>query len=162
MFPLLIYISLDHLKIDSDSGDKVSSWPERFLRKHFLVSVSIVNFNSRFSFEFSHDIANGILWSYSTNHVNVIRSDISFDDFKVKSLSELLQYSSEIFSDSLKKNAFSIFWNYHDVECAVPLRVRLGIIGAMRHKCFMVMSLIGIYAYSRTYEYTQIFVFCEL
>jgi hypothetical protein len=44
----------------------------------------------------------------------------------------------------LKKNTFSVFWNNHDVVCTVPLRVRLGIIGAVRHKCFRVMPLIGI------------------
>ena len=68
--------------------------------------------------------------------MNVVFSDISLNDFKVESFSKLLQYSSEFFSDSLKKNAFSVFWNNHDVECTVPLRVRLGIIGAMRHTFF--------------------------
>lgn len=120
-----------------------------------------MNFNGRFSFEFTEDVAHGILWSYSSDHVNVIFSDISLNDLKVESFRKLLQYSSEFFSDSLKKNAFSVFWNNHDVECTVPFRVRLGIIGSVRHKCFMVMPLIGIYAYSRTYEYTQIFIFCE-
>ena len=144
MFPLIIYIFLNHIKIDSDSGNKVSSGPEVFLGKHFLVSKSIVNHNGRFSFQFPHDVCHGILRSYSKNHVNVIRSDIAFDDFKVESFSKLLQYSSEFFSDSLKKIAFSVFWNYHDVECTVPLRVRLGIIGLMRHKFFRVMPLIGI------------------
>ena len=76
--------------------------------------------------------------------MNVIFSDIALNDFKVESFGKLLQYSSNFFSDSLKKNAFSVFWNNHDVVCTVPLRVRLGIIGALRHKLFRVMPLIGI------------------
>ena len=144
MPPLIIYIFFDHVEIDSDSGDKVSSGPETFLSNHFFVSKSIVNYDSRFSFQFSHNVCHGILRSYSTNHMNVIGSNISLDDFKVESFGKLLQYSSEFFSDSLKKNAFSVFWNNHDVECTVPLRVRLGIIGLMRHKFFRVMPLIGI------------------
>jgi hypothetical protein len=136
MFPLVSYILFYHLKVDSYSGNKVSSRPKGFLREHPFLSESIVNHDGRFSFELSHDIADGILRSYSANHVNVIESDISLNDLKVKSGSKLLQYSSEFFSDSLKKNAFSVFWNNHDVECTVPFRVRLGIIGAMRHKVF--------------------------
>gem|GEM_PF-6283613 len=65
--------------------------------------------------------------------MDVICSDISLNDLKVESIGKLLQYSSDFFSDSLKKNAFSVLWNNHDVVCTVPLRVRLGIIGALRH-----------------------------
>lgn len=44
VFPLIIDVFLDHFKIDSDSGDKVSPGPETLLGKHFLVSESVVNF----------------------------------------------------------------------------------------------------------------------
>ena len=120
-----------------------------------------MNHDSGFSFKLSQDVCHGILRSYSTDHVNVIGSDIALNDLKIESFGKLLQYSSEFFSDSLKKNTFSVFWNNHDVVCTVPLRVRLGIIGLMRHNFFRVMPLIGIYSYSHTYEYTQFFIFCE-
>lgn len=133
LFPLVSDILLYHLEIYSNRWDKVSSGPETFLSQHFLISEPIVNFDGWFSFQLSHNVCNGILWSYSYNHMNVIFSNISLNDFKIESFGKLLQYSSEFFSDSLKKDTFSIFWNNHDVECTVPLRVRLGIIGAMRH-----------------------------
>lgn len=162
MFPLIINILLDHFKIDSNSRNKVSSRPETLLGKHLFISEPVMNQNCWFSFEFSHDISHGILGSYPHDHMNMIWSYISFDHLNIESFSKLLQYSSEFSSDSLKKNVFSVFWNYHDVECTVPLRVWLGIIGALRHNSFRIMPLIGIYTYSRTYEYTQTYTFCEI
>ncbi len=131
-FPLVSNILFYHLDIDSDGGDKVSSTPETFLTYHFLLSKPIMYNDSTLSFEFSHDISNGVFWCNSCNHVNMIWSDVSFYNLEIESFGKFFEEFSYFFTNSLKKYVFSIFWYYHNVVCTIPLNMRL---------CFMVKSL---------------------
>ena len=55
--------------------------------------------------------------------MNVISSDIAFDDFYIILLGKFLQDVSDVLSNALKKYLLSVFWYYHDMVRAVPLSV---------------------------------------
>ena len=132
VFVLLAYVLFDHLLIESDGADEVSSCPEGFLGDGLFVGELVVEADGGFAFEEPKHVGHAESRRDFEYHVDMVGFGSAFDHLDVL----LSQEFSDDLSYALPYLAIQLFFpvlgHDDDVKDAIPSRMSLGT-GCERH-----------------------------
>ena len=115
----------DHVFIQANGGDTVSSRPEVFLSEWAFLGEKIVHPDGALPFEETHDVRHRMLGWNLKNHVHVIRASITFQHFYFFLLGQFSDEFSNLDTDRPEQDFLAIFWYNDHVVCAIPYYVAL-------------------------------------